>query len=724
MNDLDPTDEETPRGGVNQSVAMHDVFTGTDSGDDGNGGTRGYSTQSSAPESESSHSPGNDSPGADDTEPSAGSVGASSSEHTNGHRRGMSFSSHAASSHGAASSHNLYRWDEISVNFSSQQSSGEGSGSGSDRPPPGKGLFGRIAAIASLPWKKKGGSDGGVPSFDSSDPQHTKTAAITGTNTGTNESPPPPPRFAALRRSREKRDLMEQHEKASDESSESSDGAAGGYFACCRRCPILLAILLLVVVAIITITVVLTVRRPIDRDEIVELEVATTAPSSSPAERLPTVSPSETPMLVACVCSKVSGGEDYECFTHNHLTEDVAQTTNLTICVFPNEDADLDGYVLGDTLDDFTMELISEAGISQMLNQTGIPDIIIGQDTSGKLTLTIPRPITEIFASLGDDFLGELEVCSTVPLVPEQQVARPEGGNLARPEMVEEEESAVQRPDNIQSALFARPVRSFDNSNQSEEGDEEEDGEDIRDRRRSLKGTTSRILNNIKKGMMWSLTSRDLQPQQSAEAAADVCLSIALGDSFVFDGTLSPSIVPQGLQVCHCDASSNCIDRSTLPDPAVSGIDQNSTELRICLSSPGTPLEEIPVLILDLPSGGSMVIGPDMLVISPDGHSAVIAVPLDDIFTDPSQAKVVTLNGVAVVGESEEMFQLVVDLEPESQASSVEELLSLSNVKEVGGCHCENVRPTPQLALKPLPPENPPCPEGLVSFPRVNEITL
>jgi hypothetical protein len=288
--------------------------------------------------------------------------------------------------------------------------------------------------------------------------------------------------------------------------------------------------------------------------------------------------------------------------------------------------------------------------------------------------------------------------------------------------MAEQEESAVDRPDNIQSALFARPVRSFHDSNQSEEGDEEED-EDIRDRRRSLKGTTSRILNNIKKGMMWSLTSRDLQPQQSVEAA-DVCVSIALGDSFVFDGTLSPAIVPQGLQVCHCDASSNCIDKSTLPDPAVSGIDQNSTELRICLSSPGTPLEEIPVLILDLPSGGSMVIGPDLLVISPDGHSAVIAVPLDDIFTDPSQAKVVTLNGVAVVGESEEMFELVVDLEPDSQATSVEELLSLSNVKEVGGCHCENVRPTPQLALKPLPPENPPCPEGLVSFPRVNEITL
>jgi hypothetical protein len=197
-------------------------------------------------------------------------------------------------------------------------------------------------------------------------------------------------------------------------------------------------------------------------------------------------------------------------------------------------------------------------------------------------------------------------------------------------------------------------------------------------------------------------------PQQSDVETADVCLSITLGDSF--DGSPFPTVIPpSGLQVCHCDSSNACIDDENTPSsPVVSATNQDSGELRICLSGLGNnPLVDIPFLQLDVgPSGESTVIIPygdganindstaanGLLLLhpeatfelKPDGQ-AVMTFPLEDIFTDPSQPPgVVTVSGMVLLGDSEESFQLVVDFsESESETPDVLEELNLSNVKEV-----------------------------------------
>ena len=134
---------------------------------------------------------------------------------------------------------------------------------------------------------------------------------------------------------------------------------------------------------------------------------------------------------MACVCSKAStsggpsdaardihniAGADYECATHNHLTKQNAQRTELTICVFPNDDAIWGDNVLGDKLDKFAMDIISEAGISEVydLNQA---DSIVQIDEGGKsMSLTITRPIAD-FQPLDDEFGGIAQICASMPLV-------------------------------------------------------------------------------------------------------------------------------------------------------------------------------------------------------------------------------------------------------------------------------------------------------------------
>lgn len=730
-------------GGVTtQSVSTHDVFTNSAAGDDYRAGPFILEDH----EANNSHE-------SDSSQPDNRSGG------------------HRLSSRSLASSSNLYRWEEISVNMSSRVSSrgeGEGGSTSSNMTPPRGGLF---SGLFTLPWKKKdtesSGVDDGVPSFYSPD-THTRTAAITDTNTGTKASPTPPPGFA-LRRSKEKRNLMD--DKDSDESSDSSDGAGGFFAACCRRCPILWALLLLIIAAVITITIVLTIRRPIDQEEVVELEVG---PTNAPSERLPTASPTKTPLLWACVCSEAnnSGGpsnaasdihyigfQAYECAVHNHLTEQVAKTTDLTICVFTNEDADLGDYILADELDEFTMDLISQAGISYDLTQDDLFSMVqVDRDPSGTaMTITLKSPITD-FSPLDEDFGGNLEICTSVPLVPQQEFVRPgssEGGDgdlLSRPEVGQDDESSIQRPDDIQSALFSRPVvRSFHDDDQG------------KDRRRELSDEThaspgqdveetlhsSRILNAIEKkfasflrGLQQEVASpqqleveaADIglqQPLPSPQAdveAADVCLSIPLGDSFQPGGSLPPSIVPQsGLQVCHCDTSNACIESPPMAVQAVQGIAEEDSELRICLSGPIADPEDISFLHIEGPSGDSKIIGPDemSLELQPGGLT-VITFPLEDMLEDPSQPSgAVTVSGLVISGDSEETFKLVVDFSADDESTpDFFEELSLSNVKEIGGCDCQMTRPTPSLAKKPLPPDFPPCPEGLVSFPRTNEITL
>jgi hypothetical protein len=378
------------------------------------------------------------------------------------------------------------------------------------------------------------------------------------------------------------------------------------------------------------------------------------------------------------------------------------------------------------------MDIISEAGISETydLNQADLG--IVQIDEGGKsMTLTITRPIAD-FHPLDDEFGGIAQICASMPLVPRPEVARPgssngnDGGLLARPEMGEADETPNERPDNIQEALFTRPIpitRSLNDGGHSEERVEEEEGirslnsrdgqtfEERDNQRRSSSSYPARLLNGVRE-TMWSLTtSRGMQqlplPQQSDVETADVCLSITLGDSF--DGSPFPTVIPpSGLQVCHCDSSNACIDESTPSSPVVSGTNQDNNELRICLSGLGNnPLVDIPFLQLDGgPSGESTVLIPygdganindstaanGLLLLHPEatfelqpGGQAVMTFPLEDIFTDPSQPPgVVTVSGMVLLGDSEESFQLVVDFsESESETPDVLEELNLSNVKEV-----------------------------------------
>ena len=185
--------------------------------------------------------------------------------------------------------------------------------------------------------------------------------------------------------------------KLLDDDTESTDSSrAGGWFAwCCRRSPILLFLLLLLLAGVTTISVILT-RRPIDKEEVVDLDIdgeeqPTTEdkgnlnPTESPtASNMPSAAPSQTPLLQGCICTPLlvnesengngntkapppqannngptnndSGlgiytiaGTTYQCLPST-IDRETAMYTELTICVVPNPvlgDANLGGYTMG-----------------------------------------------------------------------------------------------------------------------------------------------------------------------------------------------------------------------------------------------------------------------------------------------------------------------------------------------------------------------------------------
>ena len=220
----------------------------------------------------------------------------------------------------------------------------------------------------------------------------------------------------------------------------------------------------------------------------------TETPSSPPSESLPTASPTETPLLLACVCSPLLddiinnvangqsglyniGGTNQKCTPDNHLTKEVAEGTELKICVFGNGDPNLNGYDLIGSMNPFTMyHDLSNSTYTEIVSMgsTAIGDdddtiapseggiVQMDQGSKGKTTsLTTTRPILEVFPSLYENFGGTLKICGVMPLNPGVQLVRPEwdmdnaqggaGTGLARPELDEVN-------GNVNGAMLFRPA--------------------------------------------------------------------------------------------------------------------------------------------------------------------------------------------------------------------------------------------------------------------------
>ena len=214
-----------------------------------------------------------------------------------------------------------------------------------------------------------------------------------------------------------------------------------------------------------------------------------------------------------------------------------------------------------------------------------------------------------------------------------------------------------------------------------------------------------------------------LPSSRSLESLKEVdffCLLIELSEKIDSEGSDSPTVVPPtGLKVCHCNSANICIDE-VISNPGddigqVSSTEDMNSEVRICLTSPeNDPLQAISFFQItqEDPSGGSIVIisytGDDfnmdstlvngLLIraaatyeLQPDGQGAVITFPIDDKFFDP-QSPVTTfvVSGVAILGDSEESFQLEFTDSTETEVVDdtlydPSEDLNLSNTKEVGG---------------------------------------
>ena len=310
---------------------------------------------------------------------------------------------------GSVKSDNYYGWEEVEIDYGSISGSGFDSGDSNinassdadnkeqDEEKPSF-LAGIVSRFGLGGTKKKNDqgddNDDGViandvdedgrllPSFykhdgtfDDLDPEQQQSGStLPETNTGTRRSGSATtsrPRFSYNRTKKgeeqRRNNLSINLQEDSSEDSSKKEKKRRGLFAwlrrCCRGLPLLFLLLLLLISAIIAITVVLT-REPRDSDKLDQV-------TNESVSTLPTPSPTTTPLLEACVCypllesadNTVSnndndnntgsapvyniGGTDYKCLEEQFLTEEEAQSTYLTICVFPNPDVDLGEYHMG-----------------------------------------------------------------------------------------------------------------------------------------------------------------------------------------------------------------------------------------------------------------------------------------------------------------------------------------------------------------------------------------
>jgi hypothetical protein len=149
--------------------------------------------------------------------------------------------------------------------------------------------------------------------------------------------------------------------------------------AWCCRLPILLILLLLLLSAVVVAVLIIVKRPPADSDKMI-IDGEFNKPSPSPTD---------APLLKACVCypwvnenadssSLVYniGGIEYKCF-EDQLTTDMAQSTNLNICIWMQ---DVDGYTFkkndagttSESVDVTTTGELSTPNLNQYVEATSV----------------------------------------------------------------------------------------------------------------------------------------------------------------------------------------------------------------------------------------------------------------------------------------------------------------------------------------------------------------
>lgn len=171
------------------------------------------------------------------------------------------------------------------------------------------------------------------------------------------------------------------------------------------------------------------------------------------------------------------------------------------------------------------------------------------------------------------------------------------------------------------------------------------------------------------------------------------------------DASLVPTAVPPGgIKVCRCNVDTLCLDE--IPPPAAGLPTMSDSEIRVCIFG-GSADDPIDVSFYQITQEG--VDGPTHVIVPyggadadgtgvhpdatyeplPNGQGVAISVPLDGEYFDlEEEGQSYEVSGMVIVGDSEESFQLVVDLSGKDPADEAD--LILSNTKEL---HGESARP-------------------------------
>jgi len=310
-------------------------------------------------------------------------------------------------------SDSYFGWEEISINYGGGS---DASRTGSD---PNKKLT-MLQKIGTRLGLIKVGDESILPSFYKQDGTLNNTSGMgDDPRTRSGEDTPNTNSGPLLFRLNGKKQKISNGESEENNSKDDSRGKLGALIAkyCCGI-PALLLLLLLLLAAVAVASVVLF-RQPRGSDKAGADELST----NEPVPLFPTPAPTDTPLLKACVCYPLLlddimtdnnniitpdggggegvvnsdtiyniGGIDYKCLDEQYLTDEQAQSADLTICVFPHPNAEqnLDDYHLkkGDNVDG-----ISDSVIATTTGELSVPNLnqevqVVGVTATGSFATT------------------------------------------------------------------------------------------------------------------------------------------------------------------------------------------------------------------------------------------------------------------------------------------------------------------------------------------------